>query len=534
MRQRLGQRWFGWAVFLVAGVSASVLMSALGTLYGAEQSRADEPQAAFQPLFLTAAEMAPASGVPSLTSMNAKGGSVPIWSLSGRTVGQSVSGVIPTLPAGCAGVKVEIVVLNEHPETSAAMEDAYRVHLAQVDVPQGKLVRSVSTQPVRSRLASEPGLFRTITLESWYSVEPGLPLVVRVQREPDDPADTFPHPAGLFLVKVTPLPPLPESRVVQDAPGYNSWPVIQALGDKLVCVYSKGTAHSIDEGVRGVFARTSSDHGKTWGPEVLVANDPNCGEVTIGKGLDENGAVLIWVRRVSREGFSHALYRTTDGEAFELISVPPLEVMPMQITDVFHVPTVGLVALWFEGNYGSNGPCHSWGMVVSKDNGATWTQTVIERELPENQWPTEPSAVYLGEGRILVLARSELGDRTTARCQFQLTSTDYGKTWHRSQTNIGEVLASTPSLILDADTGLLSCYYYERGRGVLRRRVVKPEAIFSEPFQWPASEAVVLGSDKTYHAGNVNAVAIGRRHFLAFYSGDEKNTAVVVAEVPAP
>jgi endonuclease/exonuclease/phosphatase family metal-dependent hydrolase len=46
--------------------------------------------------------------------------------------------------------------------------------------------------------------------------------------------------------------------VVQDVPGYNSWPMIQALGEKLVCAYSRDSGHTIAEGKRGVFARTSS------------------------------------------------------------------------------------------------------------------------------------------------------------------------------------------------------------------------------------------------------------------------------------
>ena len=51
--------------------------------------------------------------------------------------------------------------------------------------------------------------------------------------------------------------------VVQNVSGYNSWPMIQAIGEKLVCVYSRGTAHTIDEDARAIYARTSTDHGKT-------------------------------------------------------------------------------------------------------------------------------------------------------------------------------------------------------------------------------------------------------------------------------
>ena len=40
--------------------------------------------------------------------------------------------------------------------------------------------------------------------------------------------------------------------VVQDCSGYNSWSFVQTLGTRLVCVYSRGSAHKIDEPARGV------------------------------------------------------------------------------------------------------------------------------------------------------------------------------------------------------------------------------------------------------------------------------------------
>ena len=108
------------------------------------------------------------------------------------------------------------------------------------------------------------------------------------------------------------------------------------------------------------------------------------------------------------------------------------------------------------------------------------------------------------------------------------------KTWTRKQTNIGEVSSSTPSLILDRKTGLLSNYYYQRGRGILRRRVVDPEVVFDNPLGWPDSEAVAMGSKIGVDSGNVNATAIGNTHYLSFYSGKAPDTAVFVSVVPAP
>ena len=69
-------------------------------------------------------------------------------------------------------------------------------------------------------------------------------------------------------------------------------------------------------------------------------------------------------------------------------------------------------------------------------------------------------------------------------------------------------MGSTPSLILDAKTGLLSNYHYHRGKGLLRRRVVDPLSIFDHPSRWPASEVVATGSESTWDAGNVNATFI--------------------------
>lgn len=321
-----------------------------------------------------------------------------------------------------------------------------------------------------------------------------------------------------------------EPRVVQEARGYNSWPMIQAIGDRLVCVYSRGTAHTIADDSRAVYARTSTDNGTTWTPETVVANTSGYGEVAVGKGLDSKGAMFLWVRRMNRSECVHDLYRTTDGVRFVLVATPKLAVWPVQISDVFSVPTVGLMALWFAGNYGDDGPSHSWGKLTSRDNGTTWTQTTIESRLTRSQWPTEPSAVYLGQGKIFVVARTEQGGRP----QFQMVSSDHGATWARAQTNIGDVLISTPSLILDAKTGLLSNYYYHRGRGILRRRVVDPDRVFGNPLGWPDSEVIATGSQATIDAGNANAVAVKGTHYVAFYSGKAPDTAVLVSVLPAP
>ena len=314
--------------------------------------------------------------------------------------------------------------------------------------------------------------------------------------------------------------------VVQNCPGYNSWPMVQAIGNRLVCAYSRGWGHNIFEEGRGVYARFSDDFGRTWSKEVCVVNTRDHGECAIGKGLDGTGAMLLWVRAFGKSDKHHELYRTEDGVHFGRIAVPNLSPTPVQITDVFTVPGKGLMALWFAGAF--TGDRKSWGTLVSADNGRTWRQKTVEFVGGDADWATEPSAVLLGNGRILAVARTEINN-ASAR-QFQLTSTDNGDTWKRERTNIGDVCYSTPSLVHVADGDIVYNYYYERGKGLIKRRVCTASSVFNDPLAWPEPQVVGLGGKIVPDAGNANVTTIGNRRFIAYYSGKAPNTSIYLLE----
>ena len=317
--------------------------------------------------------------------------------------------------------------------------------------------------------------------------------------------------------------------VVQDVDGYNSWPMIQVVEGRLVCAYGRGKGHYV-EGSRGAYARTSSDGGRTWSPEVCIMNDPVICEGAEGAGRDSSGAALFWMNCRGRGHIRHELYRTEDGVTFTKIAAPEMSPEPIQVTGIFTVPDVGLMSLWFTGDYRSGEPCNSWGTLVSRDDGKTWEQRTMESGLAKQDWPTEICAVPLGGGRLLAIGRSE----GNVQRQFQLTSLDGGVTWRKSRTNIRDVKESTPSLIYDGETGVVSHYYYQRGPGILWRRTAKVSDIFDRPEEWPSPVRVARGGKKRpYDSGNVTSVAMGDSHYLAYYSGDPTNTAVLVARVPA-
>jgi len=165
-------------------------------------------------------------------------------------------------------------------------------------------------------------------------------------------------------------------------------------------------------------------------------------------------------------------------------------------------------------------------LATSRDGGRTWEQRTVESGIPKTEWPTEPSAVALPDGSILAVSRTEV----SRAGQLQLVSVDGGVTWTKKRTNITDVSASTPSLILDAERGLVHCYYFERGPGRLKHRTARVADILADPAAWPDPDVLALGGKvRPYDSGNANATAIGNRHFIAYYAGDPTNAAIAVA-----
>ena len=84
---------------------------------------------------------------------------------------------------------------------------------------------------------------------------------------------------------------------VDGTPGYNCWPMIQPVGDRIVCIYTIGKAHNPWEKGRAAYAKYSDDGARSWSEKILIDCNADYGTSSIGKGTDSQGNALFWIRR---------------------------------------------------------------------------------------------------------------------------------------------------------------------------------------------------------------------------------------------
>lgn len=298
--------------------------------------------------------------------------------------------------------------------------------------------------------------------------------------------------------------------------GYNAFPFIGTVKDKLVCVYSVGKNHT-DNTSADIFAKTSSN-GVIWSKAKKIISTENVRDTITGLGHDSLGIIYFWNRKGTpvNADCSFDLYKTSDGTVFTKKSSPVFDIKPSHIGDALHIPTVGVIS--FYNTYRANR--NSYGYVLTKDGGETWSQIEIASPTTQSDTPTEIYGVYIGDGKIIALGRSE-----DSVAMFQIQSNDYGKTWETKKTNITDVYLSTPTLIY-GDDGYITVYYYNRADGKLKKRRAIASTVFENPSSWGEPSNIASGA-VGQDAGNANSVKFNGNNIIAYYSGTDTETSVI-------
>lgn len=298
--------------------------------------------------------------------------------------------------------------------------------------------------------------------------------------------------------------------------GYNAFPFIGTVNNKLVCVYSIGKSHTDNTNV-DIFAKTSPN-GVIWSKAKKIISTENVRDTITGLGHDSLGVIYFWNRKGTpvNADCSFDLYKTSDGINFTKKSSPVFDIKPSHIGDALHIPTVGVIS--FYNTYRANR--NSYGYVLTKDGGETWSQIEIASPTTQSDTPTEISGTYIGDGKILALGRSE-----DSAAMFQIQSSDFGKTWETKITNITDVYLSTPTLIYD-DDGYITVYYYNRADGKLKKRKAIASTVFESATSWGEPSNIASGS-VDQDAGNANSVKFNNNIIVVYYSGTDTETSVI-------
>lgn len=298
--------------------------------------------------------------------------------------------------------------------------------------------------------------------------------------------------------------------------GYNAFPFIGTVNNKLVCVYSIGKSHTDNTNV-DIFAKTSPN-GVIWSKAKKIISTENVRDTITGLGHDSLGVIYFWNRKGTpvNADCSFDLYKTSDGINFTKKSSPVFDIKPSHIGDALHIPTVGVIS--FYNTYRANR--NSYGYVHTKDGGETWSQIEIASPTTQSDTPIEISGTYIGDGKILALGRSE-----DSAAMFQIQSSDFGKTWETKITNITDVYLSTPTLIYD-DDGYITVYYYNRADGKLKKRKAIASTVFESATSWGEPSNIASGS-VGQDAGNANSVKFNNNIIVVYYSGTDTETSVI-------
>ena len=124
-------------------------------------------------------------------------------------------------------------------------------------------------------------------------------------------------------------------------------------------------------------------------------------------------------------------------------------------------------------------------VLKSDDNGTTWVNAY---DLPFGdvaRHPSENEIVYLGNNKLLALARNDIESSSEGKL-IQSVSSDNGQTWTPwADSNLGtNNISNAPSIIYDSETNKIIVLYFDRAARGFYYAINSPDDVFNNPVGW--------------------------------------------------
>jgi hypothetical protein len=239
-----------------------------------------------------------------------------------------------------------------------------------------------------------------------------------------------------------------------------------------------------------IVKRTSSDNGATWSSFADVFSDIYDDRNVTG-GITSTGRIVVFFRRLDAPSTTidvNRIYSDDGGENWSARSTIPVTTgVSPQATNMFFVPTKGYCQIvinqyFAEALFSSDGDV--WGSNV----------TIFDDTVGQTTKLNESSAVYIGDGKVLMVFRDD--DRLYGSNPYQITSDDYMVTFSSpAKTNLTDSqFATGQGLFYDSDTEQVIATHGDRrglylGSDYLTREGLwfyanHPLEVFEDPTAW--------------------------------------------------